>query len=90
MKLGPNHTLTADSNGFTLAYNKEGAINPKTNRPSVTRKITYHPSLEKALEAYLNHVGLLGIQAEIGIEDLHKCIVDAREFISTALNPFTT
>lgn len=70
MKLGQYHTLTGDGNGFTLTYEKEGKVNPTTNRPILTRKITYHSSLEQALTAYVKHCALLAVEAESLYEEL--------------------
>lgn len=71
MKLGENHTLEADGNGFTLTYEKEGEMNPVTSKPILTRKITYHSNLEQSLEAYVKHCMLLKCQSEdAGLTDV--------------------
>jgi hypothetical protein len=74
MNLGQYHKLTADGNGFTLTYEKEGEVNPATGRPTLTRKITYHSSLEQALSAYVKHCALLSVEAESQHEELVSLI----------------
>lgn len=81
MKLGQYHELTADSNGFTLTYEKEGEVNPTTARPAITRKITYHSSLEQGLEAYLRHTLMLDVEAEKGIEELLNTVKEVKALI---------
>lgn len=60
LQLNSNYKLEADSNGFTLTYEKEGKeISEKTGKPVLTRKIMYHPNLELALECFVKHSVLM-------------------------------
>lgn len=83
MQLGQYHELTADSNGFTLTYEKQGEVNPSTGKPATTRKITYHSSLEQGLQAYLKHVLMLDVEAEKGVVELLTTINQVKALIET-------
>lgn len=83
MQLGEHHQLTADSNGFTLTYEKYGEVNPTTNKPALTRKITYHSTLEQALIAYFKHCVLLFVEANGEIDGLLNFMEETRMFIKT-------
>ena len=54
MILDENFTLTNDSNNWMLNYEKEGEINPKTNRPTLTKETWYFGNLNQALNRYVN------------------------------------
>ena len=52
MKLDENYRLESDSNQWTLIYEKEGAINPKTDKPIVSSDKWYFGNLKQALMRY--------------------------------------
>lgn len=54
MRLDENFTLTNDSNNWILNYEKEGDINHKTNRPTLTKETWYFGKLDQALNRYVN------------------------------------
>lgn len=54
MRLDENFTLTNDSNNWILNYEKEGDINHKTNRPTLTKETWYFGNLNQALNRYVN------------------------------------
>lgn len=54
MKLDDNFYLEADTNQWILHYEKEGDINPKTNKPIKHIDKWYCGSLKSALNRYLN------------------------------------
>lgn len=85
MKLGEYHTLEADGSGFTLTYEKEGEVNPQTNKPILTRKIMYYPNLELSLEGYMKHCNLINCNSEeAGLLDVLEKINETYEIIKAA------
>ena len=59
MRLDEFYTVIDDGNCWTLAYEKEGDVNPKTGKPTISRDASYHANLKQALTAYF-HKNLAG------------------------------
>ena len=53
MRLDKHHSIETDQYNVVLRYYKEGELNDKGN-PKISRSETYYPTLEQALQAYLN------------------------------------
>ncbi len=54
MKINENYSVSKDSYNWILTFCSEGDINPKTGSPTVTTKITYHPTLEQVLNKFID------------------------------------
>lgn len=54
MKIDENYSIEPEACSWNLVYQKEGGINKKTGKPTVTSWIQYHSNLRYALEAYLH------------------------------------
>ena len=81
MRLDENFTLTSDSNNWILNYEKEGDINHKTNRPTLTKETWYFGNLNQALNRYVNEVTKISQT----VEDLQIQLVKIQGTINTAL-----
>lgn len=56
IKLDENFRLENDSNEWTLIFEQEGEINPKTGKPSKKSNKWHCGSLNNALKRYANEV----------------------------------
>lgn len=56
IQLDDNWYVEADATSWNLHYEKEGDINPKTGKPTMTHDVSYHARLVDALKCYLNEV----------------------------------
>ena len=54
MIIDENYKLENDSNQWVLIYEKEGEINPKTDKPIISKDRWYCSNLESALNRYAN------------------------------------
>lgn len=52
IKIDEHYTLTPSKHCWTLKYEKEGDINPDTDRPTITRRESFHGSFEQAIRKY--------------------------------------
>ena len=64
IQLDNNYRLESDSNQWTLIYEKEGDINPKTNKPTISTDKWYCTSLGSALDRYVNEASKVSKTAE--------------------------
>lgn len=55
IQLDENYSIESDSACWTLTYEKQGAINPKTGKPIISRDASYHANLKQALVKYLDN-----------------------------------
>lgn len=55
IQLDENYSIESDAACWTLTYEKEGDINPKTGKPIVSRDASYHANLKQALVKYLDN-----------------------------------
>lgn len=54
MRLDDNYTIEQDPHNIILRYEKEGDINPKTGKPTITKHEYYYKDVQDALKAYIN------------------------------------
>ena len=54
MKIDDNYRLENDSNQWTLIYEKEGEVNPKTVKPTISTNKWYCGNMKQALKRYLD------------------------------------
>lgn len=52
--LDENWKIDTSGGTATLLYEKEGEVNPKTNKPSVSRDTFYYSTIKQALVGYSN------------------------------------
>lgn len=52
LHLDENWKIDDSTDNVTLIYEKEGEINPKTNKPKVSRREYYYGNVPQALSAY--------------------------------------
>lgn len=54
MKLDKYWSVNSDKYGWELVYEKTGTINPKTGKPKISSKTSYHANLKQCLITYLD------------------------------------
>ncbi len=82
MKLDKNYSLDNDANQWILNYEREGEINPKTNKPTISRDKWYCRSLQSALKRYLNE----SVKPSLDVQELYANIDCAIERIIELTN----
>lgn len=53
LRLDKHYRIEADARSWNLIYEKYGAINPDTGKPTLSMDTTYHANLKYALISYL-------------------------------------
>jgi hypothetical protein len=82
MKLDENYAIEQDAYNFILHYENEGDVNPKTGKPTVTVRDTFHPTLEQALLTYASRCQ----NVSEGVDRLLDSMQETRETIKKAIN----
>lgn len=54
IKINENWTIESDTLQWILKFEKEGEVNPKTGRPTLTKDSFYYNKLSEAIRAYIN------------------------------------
>ncbi len=54
IQIDDNWSVESDASSWNLHFEKIGDINPNTEKPIITRDVSYHVRLKDALKFYLN------------------------------------
>jgi len=74
MRLDEHNFIEPDIGSWTLVYEKLGEINPKTGKPTLTRRTSHHGQLQYALRQFVDEslVECSDIQQVLdAMDDLH-------------------
>lgn len=85
MIIDENYTIEKDAHNYILKYEKEGEMNPKTNKLTITRSESFHMTMRDALNSYMDKV--IGCPEEIS--ELLDAIKTAQETVNKALTLMT-
>lgn len=81
MKLDEFYTVEPDTACWVLTYEKQGDINPKTGKPTISRDVSYHADLKQSLVAYLDKC----LEPSTDIQDVIHRISEAENRIAKGL-----
>lgn len=81
MTLDDNYTITQDSYNVILTFRKEGSINPKTGKPTITKNEWYYKNMEDALMSYTQKV----ISYENNVQNVIDELKTTRQHIASLL-----
>lgn len=79
--LDKEYRIERDIASWNLVWEKHGAINPTTGKPKISRDMTFHPTLQYALEAYSDKV--LGECSSV--QEVLEKIAETQELIKTTV-----
>lgn len=73
IQLDEYYRIEEDAASWNLIYEKEGEINDKTGKPSISRDASYHANLKQALVVYLDKC----LKGSTDIQDVVRRITEA-------------
>lgn len=81
IQLDEFYRIEEDAVSWNLIYEKEGEINDKTGKPSISRDASYHANLKQALVVYLDK----SLKGSTDAQDVIRRITEAEERIEKAV-----
>lgn len=81
IQLDEFYRIEEDAASWNLIYEKEGEINDKTGKPSISRDASYHANLKQALVVYLDK----SLKGSTDAQDVIRRITEAEERIEKAV-----
>ena len=83
IRLQNNYAITSSSGSFALVMFVKGK-NKEGNEIDVQKPISYHTTLESALQSYYNNrMADLVSNVDLDLEDLMKAIIELKEELKT-------
>ena len=73
IQLDEYYRIEEDAASWNLIYEKEGEINAKTGKPSISRDASYHANLKQALVMYLDK----SLKGSTDVQDVIQRISEA-------------